>query len=203
MRRFLAPVVLLIIGIAAVVGLCSSIYVWGVYYRHWESPAVTTIANTLPIPVASYRGERILLRDYFVRINSVRAFIAADQIAQEQQADVSNENRQAVVDQLLKEAIVRHVAASRNIAVSDEDVMTAIRSDLAGVGTTDEEIAAYLKDNFGWEMNGFIEQVAHPIVLERHVAASYAVDHGNDLDALNNYVAEELASDRVARYLKF
>ena len=52
-------------------------------------------------------------------------------------------------------------------------------------------------------MDDLKTHLVRPILLERKIAASYAADHNNDLNALQQYLDDRLKQKDVVRYVKF
>ncbi len=193
------------IGIAVVLAVTSFFFLWGVYSLHWEGPIVSAVAERIPVPVARYEGKPILLRTYLVRVGAIKSFLASEEaeVIPEDQRVYSDVQRAQAIEQLLREAVVEETAALRKIEVTDEQVEEAVKLEPTFSGVTPGALEEHVQKTYALSYDDFKEHIARPIILDRYVSASYAADHGGQMDAFDTYVEERLQGDDVIRYLRF
>jgi len=191
-------------GIAAVLAVVSLIFMWGVYNRHWEGPIVETVVSVIPMPAGRLAGQPVLVKDYLRDVRSISLFLASEE-AKQQGVDrsITIEDRKQAFERLLKELALEELAYIRKIEITDEQMNEAIALEFNPQGAQEQEFEAYLKETYGWELDDFKSHVVRPALLTRHLAASYASDHGNDLNALEAYLDERITRADVVRYIKF
>jgi len=201
MKRFLLISLVALIGLAAFAG---GILVYGAYHFGWENGMVRSFADMLPVPAARFAGKPILLRDYFHNVDSIRIYLAsADAKNQGLARAMTNDDRKQVLERLITERAVDELAASRRISVTDQEVDQAIQTEFNNTGKSNDQLAQFIRDTFGWSMDDFKIHLVRPILLERKIAASYASDHNNDLNAVQTYLQDRLSKKDVVRYIKF
>lgn len=191
-------------GIAAFLAIISLIFMWGVYNRHWEGPIVGTVVSIVPMPAGRLAGQPVLVRDYMRDVRSIEKFLGSEEAEQQGLArEMTMEDRKQALERLLKELALEELAFIRKIEITDEQMNEAIDVEFNPEGAKEQEFEAYLMDTYGWSLDDFKSHVVRPALLTRHLAASYASDHGNDLGALETYLEERISRLDVIRYIKF
>ena len=195
-----------IVGIAAVsvIALCCVIFLIGVYRWHWETPFAVSVANALPIPAANFAGHPVLLRDYYRDVKAVKTYLSSDEAKSQGIArSVTDADRKQVLERLIAEDAINEAASLRNITIKDGELDQLIDSQFNASGTTRGDLEKYIQTNYGWTFDDFKMHIARPALLTRYLTASFAVDHPNQQDALNQYMIERMKRSDVVRYLTF
>lgn len=193
---------LCVLGILIILAAGSGFVLWGIYSKHWESPMIESVARSLPIPVARFAGKPILLRSYLRDVRSFKTYLASDEAkAAGLQREMTDTDRQQVLERLIEEAAISELAGLRDISLTQEEVDEAIQKEFIGEKGNPDDFSQYVQKNFGWSMEDFKDHIARPILLERKLSASYAADHNGDSDALQAYLIERVRKDDVFRYL--
>lgn len=178
-------------------------FLWGVYYKHWDTPFVTKVANALPLPAARMGARTILYRDYLRDVRSVERYLSSDEARNiNVSRPMTDEDRKNALDRLLREAALDELALARNVNVSDAQMQEAMQT-LNLTSTTTREFEDLIAKNFGWTMDDFKMHVVRPSLLTNLMAPSYAVDHGNDPKAFEKYLDERIQGKDAVRYVKF
>ncbi len=196
---------LLLIAVATLFAALTTaiVFLWGVYYAHWEGPFVSRVAAAAPIPAARLGTRSIRLQRYLEDIRSVARFLSSEEAqAGNLVRTVTNEDRQSTLERLLHEEALYELAEQRNVTISD-DQKQAVLDELGVTSTSTEAFLAFIDQNYGWDMSEFESHVVQPLLLTRLLAQSYAQDHGGDLTALETYLDERVKRDDVVRYIKF
>ena len=181
----------------------SAVMLWGVYYRHWDGPFITQLAERTPIPAAKVGSRTILLRNYLRDMRSVEKFLSSEAAAMEnQKRDMTDADKKMVLDRLIQEAAVAEVADARNIHVEPEQE-AAVMEELQITATSTAEFLVYISENYGWTLDEFKSHVVHPVILTRLLSASFSADHDGDTDAFGKYMDERTKRDDVVWYVKF
>lgn len=193
-----------LIATTLVVASAAAAFLWGVYYAHWDNAFVTRVAQTAPMPAARIGDRTILYRTYLRGVRSVETYLsspeAKDQRPTRPMAD--DDDRKNVLERLIREAALEELALARKIEVSDAQ-MAAAFAEFSADATSTGDLEALLRDNFGWTIDDLKSHLIRPALLTRLLAASYAVDHGNDPNALEKYLDERVQRADVVRYMKF
>jgi hypothetical protein len=201
MKRLL---LILLIGLIGLTAFGCGLLVFGAYRMGWENDMVRGLAGIAPVPAASFAGKPISLRDYFHDVDSIRTYLAsADAKSQGLARAMTSDDKRQVLERLLEEAAINELAFSRRVTVSDDEVNQAIQQQFNTTGKSDAQLTQFVHDTFGWSMDDLKMHLVRPILLERKIAASYAADHNNDLNALQQYLDERLKKKDVVRYVKF
>lgn len=200
----------LVIGSIVLAGVCAialfgaGLFWHAVYIRHWEDPIVTRIAGAVPIPAARFAGSSILFRDYLADVESLKTYLSSTEAKDANLSrEITDEDRKQALERLLREAAIQELAAERNVTLSDEEVQLAITSEFMAAGGDKAAFEAYLREAFRWTLQDFEKHIVRPVLFERKLAASYATDHGDDLQALQTFLDERVMRDDVVRYIKF
>jgi aminopeptidase N len=181
----------------------SAVVLWGVYYRYWDGPVVTTLADALPIPAAKVGDRTILLRSYLKDLRSLERFLSSEAaLAQNQKRAVTVEDKKSVLDRLVQEAAVAEVADARGIRVEPEQE-AAVMEEMQITSTSTADFIVYISENYGWTMDDFTSHVVHPVILTRLLTASFAADHAGDPQAFEAYMDERTKREDVVWYLQF
>lgn len=196
---------LIIIGCIAVfaIACASAVFLWGMYYQHWDNAIVARLAESMPIPAARIGDRTILYRTYLRDVRSVETYLSSPEAKdQHLTRPLVNDDRKNVLERLIREAALEDLAIARKVEVSDAQMNVAFAEFSAGATTT-QDLEALLRDNFGWTIDDLKSHLIRPALLTRLLAASYAVDHGNDPNALEKYLDERVQRPDVVRYVKF
>jgi hypothetical protein len=191
-------------GAAAILAVVSLTFMWGVYNRHWEGPVVAMVADIFPLPAGRLAGRAVLVRDYLRDVRSIELFLTSDD-AKKQGVDraITMEDRKQAFDRLLKELALEELAGIRKVEITDDQMNEAIAREFNTTGAKEQEFEAYLEKTYGWNLDDFKAHVVRPALLTRQLAASYASDHGDDLNAIEDYLDERITRQDVIRYIKF
>ncbi|MBD3251367.1 hypothetical protein GF380_02845 [Candidatus Uhrbacteria bacterium] len=199
--------ILITLSAIAVIVVVSSLYLitlWGAYSRHWEGPAMMTIANVLPIPAARFSGQPIRLSDYLRDVRSIETFLSSEDAKQQGLArPLTMEDRKQALDRLLKEQAIEELAYIRKVDVTPSEIDEAMAVEFNTEGAQEQDFEQFLQSTYGWSIEDFKQHVVRPALLTRKLAASYAVDHGNDPQALERYLEERITRPDVIRYIRF
>jgi parvulin-like peptidyl-prolyl isomerase len=191
-------------GALVFIAVISLIFMWGVYNRHWEGPIVGTVVSVVPMPAGRLAGQPALVRDYMRDVRSIEKFLSSEEAKQQGVARaITMEDRKQALERLLKELALEELAFIRKIEITDEQMNEAIALEFNPEGAQEQEFEAHLMETYGWTLDDFKSHVVRPALLTRHLAASYASDHGNDLGALETYLEERVSRLDVIRYIKF
>jgi hypothetical protein len=191
-------------GICAIALFSAGLFWHAVYVRHWEDPIVMRVAEVVPIPAARFAGTMIPLREYLADVESLKTYLASEEAVQiSAKRDVRDDDREQALERLLREAAIQEMAKERKIALTDEEVQMAIQSEFMAAGGDQSAFETYLKETFRWTLEDFEKHIVRPVLFERKLAASYAEDHGGDLQAVQTSIDDRIEKEDVIRYIKF
>lgn len=194
---------LVLLAVLFVAVASAAVFLWGAYYRHWENSFVTRVADALPVPAAKFASRTILYRDYLRGALSVETYLLSDEAKKlNVSRAATDDDRKNVLERLLREMALEELAQARKISVSDELMRQAL-AQFNVDATTTQEFQRLLALNFGWTVEDFKAHIVRPALLTNLMSASYAVDHGNDPQALEKYLDERVRRADVVRYVKF
>jgi hypothetical protein len=186
-----------------ILALFVSTFLWGVYYKHWDNGFITAVTNVLPLPAGKIGKTVVLYRDYRYAVDSVEVYLQSDQAAeQNMRRPLTDEDRKNVLERLLREIALEDLARVRNVTITDDQITAAMEA-FNTSGSSTKDINDFLIKNFGWSVEDFQKHIVRPLLLTRTMGASYAVDHGNDPNALDVYLDNRLKQQDVVRYVKF
>jgi hypothetical protein len=193
------------IGVAVlfVIGIVSAVFLWGLYYKQWDNAFVMRVTAAIPIPAGRVASHAVTYREYLDGVHSVEKYLASSEAkAAGINHTMTSDDRKNVLDRLLSEQALNELAASRKVTVTGDQEQTVINT-FNSSGSSTKEIADMLQRIYGWTIQDFKTHIVRPLLLSRTLAASFAVDHGGDQNALATYMDERLKKPDVVRYVKF
>lgn len=149
--------------------------------KHW----VLQVADVLNISVAKINGSPVLYTRYMEDLNTLRKFYATEHEGVTPPAN-DEEVSDQVLSRLIVNTMVKDLARQFGITISDEETNTVKTQLLSNYGS-EEEALAELKDQYGWDLNTYMEKVVKPILLEQKVADAFTAGEFGDLG--KEYVA--------------
>jgi hypothetical protein len=188
-----------LVGIATLLLIvCAGGYVYAsVYYWKSESPIIRSIASTFRLSAAKVGDRAVSYDTYLAHVDAQRAFLqgplAADAGATR---DVTDAERQQALERAIRIEAVEGLAAESKLEVTSLDVDRAF-DDLvarAGTSTSQEEITAFLRAQFGWDEVSYKRYLLRPAYIEEIMRSK----GGDNFDQ-----ALQARIDGAARYLKF
>ncbi|HWQ99656.1 MAG TPA: SurA N-terminal domain-containing protein [Candidatus Methylomirabilis sp.] len=195
-------VIILSVFILASIGV-TSVMLWGMYYRHWDSPFITNVSRAVPVPAARLGSRTVTYRAYLDSVRSVERYLQSDEAKNLGiSRAMTDEDRKNALERLIREEALYELADARKAVLTDQQIQSAI-GEFNSTGSSTQEIAEFLDKNFAWTIDDFTAHVIRPVLLTRLMTGSYAADHGNDPNALEKYLDERTQRTDVVRYVKF
>ena len=189
--------VIIVAGILFAGAASAAGFLWGVYYKHWDTPFVAKVADVTPLPAARIGARTILYRNYLRDVRSVERYLSSDEAKSiNVSRPMTDDDRKNALERLLREAALDELAEARNVTVSEAQMQEAMQT-LNLTSTTTKEFEDLIAKNFGWTMEDFKTHVVRPSLLTNVMTSSYAVDHGNDPKALEKYLDERMQEKDV------
>ena len=183
-------VVIIILGIFGVVLTARS------FGKLSDDPWVLKVADVLNISVAKVNGLPVLYTRYIEDLNTLKKFYSAPHEGVTPPAN-NEEISDQVLSRLIVNTIVKDLARQFGIIVSNEET-NAVKTQLLAKYPSEEEALKELKDQYGWDLNTYMEKVVKPILLEQKVSAGFSVGEFGDLGK-----AYESGEEVKARHILF
>lgn len=191
-------------GALLLLSIAAGFVIYGVYYKINDSGFTRIVARTFALPAAKVGSGSVSYAQFLSTRDAIEKFINSEAGKQVQAAmppiDVLNNN---VMDRLIRQEMVKEIAAKQKITVSDDEVMSTF-SDVvkAAASSTQPDVSKYLQDNYGWSEDNFRQQVLKPALLEQKLATEMAKAKNGDEQAMESELTLMRQNDVVV-YLKF
>ncbi len=192
-------------AIAFLVCAIAATILYGTYRQQSEAPFIMAGATFLHLPVASVGSQRISYADYITQLKAERIFLASPAAQGSNLPTVpGSQQKQDVLDRLIRADAVGQWANEQKISVSTLDVDNAFNQLMqhAGTSTTPGEVDVFLNQSFGWNEQQFKDYVVRPALLEE-VLRQHLVPTAKDQAAFDSQLATRLKAPNVKMYLKF
>jgi len=204
LKKHLRLVVILLALVICLVGivLCSLLY--GVYYRHWESPMARGFISALHLPAAKVGSLVISYDDFLTNLDAEKRFVEQTALQDPQtQIPTETELRSQAMNQALRVAAVADFSAQRGVNISSDEIDKAYDGIVAraGTSTTPEQFEGFLQSMFGWDKTTFKHFVVGPALLEEALRAKQATEWPDDT-LFEKAVQDRLGQSDVVRYIK-
>lgn len=194
-------------GASVVVLLAGGLLVlaYGVYQEQWDSALVRRIPLVDRLPVARVDGQTVAYRDYLLQLDAARTFLSGPAAkAQGLGPEITTEVKSLSYERAIRIAAIDALARRESLVVTPLDVDRAYDGLVAyaGTSTTNDEIQAFLRDQFGWDIPSFKEHIVRPALIEdtlkqRRLAAS------SDAEAFDRELDAFLHGESVERFMRF
>lgn len=128
-----------------------------------EHPFVLSVARATGAPAAKINDDIIRYDDYIADLETLRSFFDENP---EQLIDTTREDiPKQVMTRLLINEVVRQVADTFEISVSDEELESGLQEMEDQLGTEDN-IEDVVKETFGWDFDLYVNRVVRPLLLQ-------------------------------------
>ncbi len=194
-------------GASIVVLLAGSglVLAYGIYRAQWDDVWVRQIPMVGALPVARVDGRTVEYRDYLLQLDAARTFLSGPAAkAQGLSPEITAEVKSLSYERAIRIAAIDALAAREQLVVTPLDVDRAYDGLVAyaGSSTTSDEVQAFLRDQFGWDIPSFKQHIVRPALIEdtlkqRSLAAS------NDAGAFDRELEAFLQGEDVVRYVRF
>lgn len=170
-------------GIVVVVVMIGVIVM--TYVIQVNSPLVVTLRKTLRLPAIVVDGQGVAMSEIEANTNSIRQFYENQDFSSLGiRIDFSTEDgkkrlqlqEQKMLNKLVEDIAIAHIAKEWQISLSDEAVQSAMDRPMEEMGTRDN-VTANLERLYGWTLTDFREKVVRSQLLHEKVAAKYDKDN--------------------------
>lgn len=197
----------LAVGASLVVLLAGGTLVlaYGIYRAQWDSALVRQVPMVSRLPVARVDGRTVQFHDYLLQLDAARTFLSGPAAkAQGLSPEITADVKRLSYERAIRIAAIDALAAREQLVVTPLDVDRAYDGLVAyaGTSTTNDEIQAFLRDQFGWDIPSFKQHIVRPALIEdtlkqRRLAAS------SDAEAFDRELEAFLQGEPVERYMRF
>lgn len=192
-------------GLLLVIVILVSLVVYRAYYQTSDSGFTRVVAKTFNLPAARVGSVSVSYDDFLLTRDAVWRFLNSD-AGKALGGDVppAKEVDKNILEQLIRQAMVKEIAAERDLSVLDDDVR-AVFADVvaAAASSTTPDVAQYLWENYGWNEEDFRVKVLRPALLEQKVAVTMAQEAEGDQMALEYALMARREEPDVIVYLHF
>ena len=200
--------IMIIAGLFVVIIIAgaTTVFLWGVYVKHWDTPFVRSVAKVVPIPVARIGTVSIPLSQYFKDVDSLKIYLASDEakVSGRDARSLSDDDRKQAIEREIEEVAVNEYATEKKVTLSDSEIDTAIDTQFVGASSTRQELEKELQKTYGWSMQDFRQHIARPILLERKLATlANSSDPQTGMSDVVTYLTARIQKPDVIRYIKF
>ncbi len=200
---------LLGIGAASVIilllCLTSAVFAFGITRKQWEGPATRAFARITTFPAGKVAGEKAAYVDYLSQIDAQRVYLKTEDARMRQlPSDLTNETREAALNQILQIAALNALAKESQVSITDLEIDRAFDEFVAqsGTSTSPGEIDGFLQESFGWSRDDFKRFFIRPGVLSQALRASMpGTTEEEKGEALGQKLDERLLKEDVKKYL--
>lgn len=166
---------------------------------------IRAVASWIRLPAAKIGSRPIGYAEYLRHLDALRVFLHGS-VAREQGLPLTPDDvmKRQTLDRLLRTNAVEEFAAARNISVTKAEVDQAYGELIAraGTSTTAGEVDAFLRDQFGWDVEDFKRNVVRPAMLEDGLRKKKE-EATKDSEAFEKELQTRLTQADVKRFLKF
>jgi hypothetical protein len=192
--------------IVVIIAAVSTVFLWGIYLKHWDTPFVRSVARVVPIPVARVGSTSIPMNRYFRDLDSLQTYLNSDEYkaSGQQPRGLSDTDRKQAIERAIEEAVINQYAAEKKVTLSNEEIESAIDQQFVGASSTRQDLETQLKKTYGWSMEDFRAHIATPILLERKLAElENPSDPQSGMTSVIATLSQRIQQPDVVRYLKF
>jgi hypothetical protein len=195
-----------------IVGVTSAVLVFavlgtGLVYDVYSRRADDAFAKSIGamFPAAKVGAHTISYGDFLKSRDTLKTYLNSDLAKQEGMSQpMTIDLEKGALDRLVREQVVKELAAKRDLSVSDQDVKSAYDKFVQEASSsTKNDVPTVIRDTFHWSEAEYRENVIRPILLEQLAAQSLASSTDAQVDSLETYATQRLAQPDVKYYLKF
>lgn len=189
-----------VIGLMAIVG----VFAYRVYAKQDDRPWIRKAAAWTRLPAARVGSRRIGYAEYLKHIDAVRLVLKGQQArAQGLPLVPDTDMRRQTLNRLLRMAAVEEFADERGMALTTADVDRAYEELIARAGTSTSagEVESFLREQFGWGVGDFKQNVIRPAMLEDGLRNKKETET-KDPDAFEAELQARLSQGDVKRFLR-
>ncbi|MFZ6015929.1 MAG: SurA N-terminal domain-containing protein [Patescibacteria group bacterium] len=185
------------------IGIGAAVY--SIYFNTADGSATRFVARVFSLPAAKVGKNSVSYDRFLLTKDAVLRFInseAGKEVGSSMPPEAElNKN---ILEQLIRQQIVREMADERDLAVSDDDVR-AVFADVvsAAASSTTPDVAQYLWENYGWNEQDFRDYVLRPALLEQKVSVAMAAQTQGDPVEFENIIQARRNQPDVIVYLRF
>lgn len=194
--------------VAAVILVMASVGSWLSYQiisQHAETPAVRALAQVTQFPVARVGTDWISYREYLVQSDAQAKYLkGAEARTLNLPLETTPTMQQAVLDQLVRNAVIERLAKQYDFKVSTDEVDRSYQDLIARAGTSTQpgEVQAYLEQSFGWTETEFKKYIVQPALLQNGLGQKRQADTGKE-ETFEAEITAALAAPNVKKWLTF
>mgnify|MGYP001608297360 CR=1 FL=1 len=144
-----------------------------------DAPWVLKVADVLNVSVAKVNGVPVSYARYMEDLNTLKKFYS---VPREGVTAPTNDEKisDQVLSRLIVNSMVKDFARQFGITISGDEV-NDVKAKLLANCSSEEEALKELKDQYGWDLDDYVDKVVKPILLEQKVADSFANGKFGDL----------------------
>lgn len=192
--------------VAIAISIASAIFLWGVYFNHWDTPFTRAVSSIIPVPVARVGNAYITLDRYYRDVDGLRKYYESDEAksAGLTVSDFGVLQQMQVLERLIEEEAIFELASKNKVTLTNDELDKAIDDQFVSPSSTRQDLETNLMKTYGWDMDQFKEHIVRPILLERKMAS---IDNPEDprtgMANVMTQLSERIKQPDVVRYIKF
>ncbi len=168
LRRLLWMIVIIVVLGLIVVGV-------SVYATGWNDAVTRSVATTLPYPAAVVGGSVVTVSTYRENLDAVGYSM---DVQRERGVDASllptdDEVQVAVLDTLVRNALIGELATARDLTVTSEEVDQELQT---LEETAAQDLSTLIRELYNWSPEQFKTYIVEPYIRERKLNASVQQD---------------------------
>lgn len=175
---------------------------YGIYKLDWQNDFIMRVTKVLPYPAALVNGQIVKFYDWRDNLKDWKYFYSKKD---ELQLDLSNvptedEMKTSELDHLIDMALLKQIAKTRGVTVSDADVDNEYQNTIVPQAGSAAEVESTLKDLYNWTPAQFKQKILYEVVLRQKINDSLDTA---EQQAEKKQQAEKLLADIKAGTLTF
>lgn len=161
----LVGLLVIVLGVVAVL----------IYQYKSDNRIVQAVANVVPYPVEVVNGRVVTYGTYLFEVNSVKHYYQSQSSTEgQQQIDFKSADgkqkllalQNQIMDQLKQEAVVRKLAAEKDIKVTDKEVSDQIAQISKSAGG-DDKLKTVLTKYYGWDVSDLKGKIRFQLLKQK------------------------------------
>lgn len=146
-----------------------------IYQYKSDNRIVQAVANVVPYPVEVVNGRVVTYGTYLFEVNSVKHYYQSQSSTEgQQQIDFKSADgkqkllalQNQIMDQLKQEAVVRKLAAEKDIKVTDKEVSDQIAQISKSAGG-DDKLKTVLTKYYGWDVSDLKGKIRFQLLKQK------------------------------------
>lgn len=180
----------------------ASVFSYGVLLKQWDGPMVRFLSQVTRFPAARVGSRSLSYQEYLKHADALKRFLSGP-AAKALGVPLSDESsmRKQALDRMIRIVVIEDIAIEEKLNVTSAQIDEALKNvtdRMLSPTTTEAEIEAFSRSQFGWDVKDLKTFVIRPALLEDGLRQKYASGK-KDFDAS---LDQRMNGSEIRRYLR-